>query len=532
MENNQRPVIIMPEGTTREVGSQAKSNNIMAGKILADVLKTTLGPRGMDKMLVNTIGDVKITNDGSTILKEIEPDHPAAQMIVDASKEQETNVEDGTTTVVVLTGELLKQAEKLLDEGISTSTILKGFKDATIKAKEVLNDISITDIKKENLVKIATTSMKGKGPKYDIEQIAEKLVEELLKVEKDGNINKDQIKLRKIHGESMESTEITEGVVVDKNVLESEMPKDVKNAKIALLQYPLDVKDLSNKAKIKITDPEELETYVKQEENLQKEEVDILANAGVNVLFCQKKISDISQHFLTKAGILSAKRVKNKDLERLSQATGAEIVNNIHELTEDDLGTAGHVYEKEVFEDTEYIFIEECKNPGTISIIVKGTTKVVTDQLEQAINDAIGAVSATLRNKKAIPGGGASDMAMAKQIKEYANTIGGKKQMAIIGFAQALEELPKALAHNAGLNTIDIMVQLKAAQTKSTNMGINVLTGNVSDMLEESILESTEVKDHILDSASEVTEQILRIDDVLAAQKQAPVGGDVGSPMM
>ncbi len=529
-QNQYQPIIILPQGTTRQIGSQAKRNNIMAGKELSYALKTTLGPRGMDKMMVNTLGDVKITNDGNTILKEMDVDHPVAEMLVELAKTQEKQIVDGTTTSVVLAGELLKQAENLLEEGLSTSLLVSGFQDAASKAKETLDEISI-DVNKEVLVKIAATSMKGKGPFDNVDVMAEKLVSALLNVEENGKIDMDMIKLRKIHGEAVEDTEITEGVTIDKNVLESEMPKDVKNAKIALLQYAIDARELQNDAKIKITAPGEMQAYLDKEKAMLEEEVQTIVDAGANVLFCNKKISDLGQHFLTKAGILSAKRVKSGDMERLAKATGGNIVNNIRELTSKDIGEAGHVYEREVFEDMEYIFVEDCKYPGTLNIIIRGTTKQVTDELEQAVNDAIGAVKVAIETEKAVPGAGASYMAMAKVLRKYAQSINSKKQLAIIGYAKALEEIPMALTTNAGLNTLDILTELRSAQDKSPNYGINVLKGEVTDVVKDGILEPKAGTVEIIDGATEASEQILRIDDVMAAKKEQAVGGDVpGTP--
>lgn len=529
-DNNQQPMIVLADGSTRTAGSQATKNNIMAAKILSNALKTTLGPRGMDKMLINTIGDVKITNDGYTILKETEPDHPAAKMIVDLAKMQEDEYGDGTTTAVVLVGEILKEAEKLIEQGIPISTIVKGLEKAKNKAIDVYDDIAIPTQKQE-LINIARTSMSGKGSFSNLDKMAEDIVTALLNVEENGHIDKDMIKIRKIHGEGTEDTEISECVTIDKNVVESEMPKDVKNAKIALLQYPMDARELQNDAKIKLTTPGEYQAYLDKEADMLKEEVQKLVDAGVNVLFNNKKISDLCQHYLTKAGILTAKRVKAGDLERLSKATGATLINDIKELTSDDLGEAGHVYERVVFEDREYIFIEDCKNSGVLNIIIRGSTKHITDQLEQAINDAISAVIRTKNDEKALPGGGAADIAASKAIKKYANQSTDKEQLVVNAFANALEQLPVALAKNAGLDTIDILTKLVAQQEVSTNMGINVIKQDVSDMKEDKILDSYNSKIGILESATETACEILRIDDVVATKPMTPVGGDMpGTP--
>ena len=530
VRNTQQPLILLADGSTRTVGSQATRNNIMAAKLLSNVLVTTLGPRGMDKMLINTIGDVKITNDGYTILKETEPDHPAAKMLVDLSKMQEEEYGDGTTTVVVLVGELLKQAEKLIEQGLPISTIVKGFEKAKNKTLEVLDDIAL-DADKEELINIARTSMSGKGSFTNLDKMAEELVTILLNVAENGEIDKDMIKIRKIHGEGTADTEITESVTVDKEVLESEMPRDVKNAKICLLQYPIDARELQNSAKIILNNPGEYQDYLDKEARMLEEEVQKIVDSGANVLFNNKKISDLGQHFLTKAGILSAKRVKIGDLERLAKATGANIVNNIRELTSEDLGEAGHVYEREVYEDREYIFVEECKNKGTLNIMVRGSTKHITDQLEQAINDAIGAVSHAIKNNKALPGGGASDVAAAKVLRKYANQFTDKRQLVINAYADALEQLPLALAKNAGMDIIDVSTQLIAAQEQSTNMGVNVIKREVRDMKEDHILESQISKKAIVDSCTEIAVEILRIDDVVASRPETPVGGDMpGTP--
>ncbi|OED30905.1 thermosome subunit alpha [Methanosphaera sp. WGK6] len=530
VQNNQQPLIVLADGSTRTVGSQATKNNIMAAKLLSNALKTTLGPRGMDKMLINTIGDVKITNDGYTILKETEPDHPAAKMIVELAKTQEDEYVDGTTTSVVLVGEILKQAEKLLEQGIAISTIVKGLEDAKNKTLDVFEDIAI-ETNEEELINVARTSMSGKGSFTNLDSMAEKLVKALLNVEQDGAIDKDMIKIRKIHGEGTADTEITESVTIDKSVLESEMPKDVKNAKIALLQYPIDARELQNDAKIKLTTPGEYQGYLDKEAAMLEEEVQTIVNSGATVLFNNKKISDLGQHYLTKAGILTAKRVKAGDLERLAKATGANIVNNIRELTSDDLGEAGHVYEREVFEDREYIFIEDCKNKGVLNIIIRGSTKHITDQLEQAINDAIGAVIRARKENKALPGGGAAEIAAAKALRKYANQFTDKKQLVILAYADALEQLPVALAKNAGMDTIDVLTEALAAQEESTNMGVNVIKREISDMKEDGVLDSKNTKVGIVDAATEVSGEILRIDDVVATKPMTPVGGDMpGTP--
>ncbi len=527
---NQQPIFILADGSQKTSGSQATQNNILAAKVLSEILKTTLGPRGMDKMLVNTIGDVKITNDGYTVLKETEPDHPAAKMVVELAKTQEEEYVDGTTTAVVLTGEILKEAEKLIEEGFPVATILNGFDVAIDKTLEIFDEIAI-ETNKEELIGIAKTSMSGKGSFSNIEQMATQLVEALLNVQENGEIDTDMIKIRQIYGASSETTEITESVTVDKEVLEAEMPHDIKDAKIALLEYPIDARELQNDAKIKLSSPGELQGYLDKEATMLQEEVDILADAGVNVVLNNKKISDLGQHYLEKAGMMAAKRVKAPDLERLAKATGGTIINNIREFTSDDIGEAGHVYEREVFEDREYIFIEDCKYKGVLNIIVRGSTKHITELLEQAFNDAIGAISKALKENKALPGGGADFVAAAKALRKYANQFTDKQQIVIQAYANALEAIPVAIVTNAGMDPLDIKTELLAAQDKSPYMGVNVLTGEVTNMKDEGILEAKNIQSSIVESATKIAEEVLRIDDVVAAQREAPVGGDMpGTP--
>jgi chaperonin GroEL (HSP60 family) len=451
-------------------------------------------------------------------------------MVVDLSKIQEEEYGDGTTTVVVLVGELLKQAEDLLEKGIPVVTIVKGFEEAKNKSLEILDDISF-EVDKKELVNIARTSMSGKGSFTNLDVMAEQLVEALLNVMDDGIIDKDMIKIRKIHGEQTASTEISESVTVDKSVLESEMPRDIKDAKICLLQYPIDARELQNEAKIKLTTPGEYQEYLDKEAAMLEEEVQKIVDSGANVLFNNKKISDLGQHYLTRAGILSAKRVKSGDLERLSKATGANIVNNIRELTSDDIGEAGHVYEREVYEDKEYIFVEDCKNKGTLNVIVRGSTKHITDLLEQAINDAIGAISKAIINNRALPGGGANDIAVAKALRKYSYTVSGKEQIAIKAYAKAIEQIPLALAKNAGMDTVDVLTDLLAAQEESTNMGVNVIKREVTDMRKDKVIESHITKKAIVESSTEIAGEVLRIDDVIASRPETPVGGDMpGTP--
>ncbi|MDR3223169.1 MAG: TCP-1/cpn60 chaperonin family protein [Methanobrevibacter sp.] len=517
MTNNNQPIYILPEDTQRFLGRDAQRMNILAGRVLAETIRTTLGPKGMDKMLVDGLGDVVLTNDGVTILQEMDIAHPAAKMIVEIAKKQESVVGDGTTTAVIIAGELLSKAEELLDEGIHSSTIVLGYRNALTKIYEILENISIKAKDKKTLLKVAMTAMTGKGFDYGKEQIAKLIVNGVLKIEEDGKVDKDNLNVQRISGGSVSDSKIIDGILIDKGRAIENMPKKIENAKIALLKYPLELKDLETDGKIKITDPSQLQAFLDNEEEMIKDMINKVIDSGANVLFCQKGIDDLALHYLSKAGIFAVKRAKKSDIKRLEKATGAKLVTSIDDLSPENLGEAGIVYEKKIF-DQILTFVEESKNPKATSIILRGSTKYVTSELERALDDGIGVVSATLEDGKVVIGGGSPEIEMAQQLKKYATTVSGREQLAIEAYAKALEVVPKTLAENAGLDSIDMLVDLRAAHDKSKYMGLNVFEGKIVDMKKAGIIEPQRIKKQAIQSATEVTEMILRIDDLIASK--------------
>ncbi len=511
-------ILILPEGTQRLLGRDAQRMNIMAGKALAETIRTTLGPKGMDKMLVDGLGDIVVTNDGVTILKEMDIEHPAAKMLVEVAKTQEDEVGDGTTTAVIIAGELLKKAEDLIEMEIHPTVISAGYRKAAIKAQEILDEISINASGPETLQSIAMTAMTGKGTEKARKPLAELIVKAVQMVEEDGEVDKDHININRIQGATVEESQIVNGVVIDKGRLDPSMPKKVEDARIALLKFPIEVKSLETDAKIKLTDPSQMQAFIEQEEKMIRDMVDKVVDSGANVLFCQKGIDDLAQHYLAREGILAVKRVRKSDIERLEKATGARVATNLDDLRTEDLGIAGQVYEKKIFDEV-LLFVEDCVDPKAVSIILRGSTKHVAEEVERAVDDAIGVVAATLEDGLVVAGGGAPEIAIAKGLKEYADTISGREQLAIGAFAAALEVVPKTLAENAGLDSIDALVDLKAAHEKSPYMGLNVFTGDVTDMKEAGVIEPKRVKKQAIQSAAEAAEMILRIDDVIASTR-------------
>jgi len=512
-----QPILIFPEGTDRLLGRDAQRMNIMAGKALADTIRTTLGPKGMDKMLVDSLGDIVVTNDGVTILKEMDIEHPAAKMLVEVAKTQEDEVGDGTTTAVIIAGELLKKAEELLDMGIHPSIVVMGYRQAAVKAQEILDLISFEADDRETLLKVAMTAISGKGTEIAREPLAELVVDAVMQVEEDGEVDKDNINIQRIAGESINESQIVNGVVIDKGRTDPGMPKQIEDAKIALIKYPLEIKDLETDAKISLTDPQQMHAFIEQEEQMLQEMVDRIIDSGANVLFCQKGIDDLAQHYLTRNGIYTIKRVKKSDMNMIEKATGAKLVTNIDDLTSEDLGEAGLVYEKKIFDEV-LTFIEDSKDPKAVSIIIRGSTKHIAEEVERAVEDAIGAVAATVEDKKVVAGGGAPEIAISKGLKEYADTISGREQLAVSAFAGALEIVPRTLAENAGLDSIDALVDLRAAHEKSLYMGLDVFQGGVVDMYPAGVIEPMRVKKQAIQSAAEAAEMILRIDDVIASK--------------
>ena len=512
-----QPIFILPEGTERYSKRDALRMNITAGKVLAGIVRTTLGPKGMDKMLVNSLGDVTVTNDGATIMREMEINQPAARMLVETAKKQEDIVGDGTTSVVVIAGELLSKAEELLEDGIATSVVVKGFRNATAKAVELLNEIAMDADDKDTLKKVAVTAMSGKGSDYAKEHLADLVVEAALRIEEDGKSEIDNINIQRVSGDSVEDSFLAEGIVIDKAPLSKNMPKEVKDAKIAIMKYPIELKDINTDAKIDITSPDQFEAFLDQEEQMIKDLVNRIIDSGVNVLFCQKGIDDMAEHYLKKAGIMAYKRVKKSDIERISKATGAKLVTDIEDLSEDKLGSAGRVYLNKLF-DHELTFIEECENPKASSIVLRGSTRYVTEQISRALDDALGVVAATIEEGKVLIGGGACEIDLIKGLRDYGESVSGREQLAILKYAEALEVIPRTLIENAGLDTINLIADLKAAHEDSPFIGINVFTGEVVDMKEAGVIEPLRVKIQALQSAGEASEMILRIDDMIAAR--------------
>ena len=512
-----QPIFILPQGTERYSKRDALRMNITAAKVLAGIVRTTLGPKGMDKMLVNSLGDITVTNDGATIMSEMDIAQPAARMLVETAKKQEDIVGDGTTSVVVIAGELLAKAEELLEDGIATSVVLKGYRNATEKAVELLNDIAIDAADEETLKKVAVTAMSGKGSDYAKEHLAEIVVKAALRIEEDGKSDIDNINIQRVSGDSVEDSFLAEGVVIDNHPVSKSMPRDVKDAKIAIMKYPIELKDMTTSTKIDITSPEQFELFLNNEEQMIKDLVQKIVDSGANVLFCQKGIDDMAEHYLRKEGIVAYKRVKKSDMERIEKATGAKLVTDIEDLTPDKLGHAGHVYLDKIF-DHELTFIEECENPKASSIVLRGSTRYVTEQISRAIDDALGVVAATIEEGKVLIGGGACEIDLVKQLRDYGESVSGREQLAILKYAEALEIIPKTLIENAGLDTINLIADLKAAHEESNLIGINVFTGEVVDMKEAGVIEPLRVKVQAIQSAGAATEMILRIDDMIAAR--------------
>jgi thermosome len=489
----------------------------------------------MDKMLVDELGDIVVTNDGVTILKEMSVEHPAAKMLIEVAKTQEKEVGDGTTTAVVIAGELLRKAEELLDQNIHPSVIINGYEMARNKAVEELKTIA-KDVKPEDtemLKKIAMTSITGKGAEKAREQLADIVVEAVRAVvdEETGKVDKDLIKVEKKEGAPIEETTLVRGVVVDKERVNPQMPKKVENAKIALLNCPIEVKETETDAEIRITDPTKLMEFIEQEEKMIKDMVEKIASTGANVVFCQKGIDDLAQHYLAKKGILAVRRVKKSDMEKLAKATGARIITKIDDLTPEDLGEAGLVEERKVAGDA-MIFVEECKHPKAVTILARGSTEHVVEEVARALDDAIGVVKCALEEGKIVAGGGATEIELAKRLRKFAETVAGREQLAVKAFADALEVIPRTLAENSGLDPIDMLVKLRAAHEKEGGevCGLDVFEGEVIDMLEKGVVEPLKVKTQAIDSATEASVMLLRIDDVIAAEKVRgdDKGGEAG----
>ena len=527
-------VIILREGTSRSRGQDALKANIMAAKIIAESVRSSLGPKGMDKMLVDGFGDVTITNDGATILDEMEVQHPAAKMMVEVAKTQDDEVGDGTTTSVVVAGELLKKAEELIDQGIHPTVIVDGYRQASIRALEVLDQIAIkidpTD--KAMLRRVAEVSLASKILAEDKEAMAELAVNAILQVAEktpDGyKVDIDDVKVEKKPGESLTDTSLIKGIVLDKEIVHPGMPKRVEDAKIALVDAPLEVEKTEFDAKINIENPEQMKSFLDEEEKMLKDMTDKVANSGANVLLCEKGIDDVAQHYLAKKGILAVRRVKQSDMEKLVKATGGKVVSNVNDLRPEDLGFAKLVEERKVADD-KMTFVEGSKNPKAVTILVRGGGERIVDEAERAIHDALCVVRDVVLDPRVVGGGGAPEAEVARRLREHAQKLSGKEQLAVIAFGEALETLPTALAENAGMDPIDILVQLRVAHEKGQLWaGVDVYESKVADLKERGILEPVGVKIQVIKSAAEAAGMILKIDDVIAAAKSS--AGGAGGP--
>jgi thermosome len=525
-----QPILILREGSQRTRGREAQNNNIMAAKAVAAAVRTTLGPKGMDKMLVDSLGDIVITNDGATILKEMDIEHPAAKMIVEVAKTQDDEVGDGTTTAAVLAGEFLKNAEELLEQNVHPTVIASGYRLASIKAKEILQTLAkpVTMEDKDLLFKIAATAITGKGAEAHKDVFANLSVNAVLAVVDKENgkytVDIEDIKVEKKVGANIEASELIEGMVIDKERVHTNMPKKVKDAKILLLNEALEIKKTEVDAEISIKSPDQLQLFLDQEEQMIHDMVNKVIDCGANVVFVQKGIDDIAQHYLAKAGVYAARRVKKSDMDKLARATGAKVLTSLKEISESDLGKAGNVEEKKIG-DEAMTYVTECHNPKAVSIILRGGTEHVVDEAERALHDALRVVGVAIEDEKLVAGGGSPEVELALRLREYSGTLTGREQLAVSKFAEALEVIPRTLAENAGLDPIDMLVEMRSQHEKGKKTaGLNVFTGKVVDMWKEGVVEPLRVKTQAIDSATEAATMILRIDDVLSS-KSAPGGG-------
>ncbi|MCI4353621.1 MAG: TCP-1/cpn60 chaperonin family protein [Thermoplasmata archaeon] len=536
MLTGQTPILILKEGTKRERGRGALANNIAAAKAIADAVRSTLGPRGLDKMLVDSMGDVVVTNDGVTILKEMDVEHPAAKMLVEVAKTQDQEAGDGTTTAVILAGELLKRAEALIEQNIHPTIISHGYRLAAQKALEVLSGLSepvkIDD--PETLRRVAVTSMSSKSVSFNRDLLADIAVKAVQAVAEKHDatytVDLDDIQIVKKQGGSITDSQLIEGVIVDKEKVHSGMPPRVETPKIALLDAALEIKKTEIDAKIEINEPSQLNAFLQEEENMLHRMVDQVKKSGANVVFCQKGIDDLAQHYLAKAGIYAVRRVKKSDMEKLAKATGASIVSKVSELSPEDIGTAGMVEERKIGEDT-LTFVTGAKNAKAVSVLLRGGTEHVLDEIERSMDDALNVVAVAVEDGKIVYGGGATAEEIALHLRDEAAKVGGREQMAFETFAEALESVPRTLAENAGLDPIDILIELRQSHKSGKKFaGVNVHSGKVDDMKVLHVVEPIRVGRQAIESATDAAVMILRIDDVIASKTGAPPGGGGGGP--
>jgi thermosome len=507
------------EEGNRILGRDAQRNNILAARVVAETVKTTLGPKGMDKMLVDRTGNIVVTNDGVTILDEMEIEHPAAKMIVEIARTQEAEVGDGTTTAVMLAGKFLENAEKLLDMKIHPTIITRGYRWAEEKAQEILKELAIEINSKEELMKVAQTAMTGKGAEYLKEKFGEIIVDAVDIVAEGNRINLEDIRIEKQKGRAIEDSELIKGIVIDKERINQDTPRRVDDAKIALIEEALEVRSPEMDAKISVSSPDQLQSFLNQEDSILKSKVEWIKESGANVVFVQKGIDELVQHYLARSGIYAVRRVAKSDMQNLAKATGAKIVSKLSEISPGDLGYASYVEERKEGEEG-MTYIMGCKNPKALTILIRGGSEHVIDEIERAIKDALGDVAATLKDSLIVAGGGAVEIELSKRLKKFASTLGGRERLAVEEFASALEFIPVTLAENAGMDPIDILTELRASHDAGMkNVGLNLFNGKVEDTLAVGIIEPLRIKTQAIASASEVAIMILRIDDVIAAKK-------------
>ncbi len=522
------PVIVLKEGTRQSRGRDAQRNNIQAAKLIAEIISTSLGPRGMDKMLVDSLGDITITNDGATILKEIDVQHPAAKMMVEVAKATDSEVGDGTTSAVVMAGALLEKAESLIDNEIHPVIIADGYKKASTEAIKVLAEISkkVDPKNRDVLERIAKTAMQTKLVSIEAGDLSKIVVDAALLVieEKLGSyrVGLDNIKVEKKTGGSVSDSQIVNGIVLDKEVVSSGMPKKIEDAKIALLSAPLEIEKTEFEAKINISSPNQIKSFMEEENAILKEMVEKIKQTGANVVLCQKGIDEIIQHYLTKASVLAVRRIKESDMSKLAKATGGRIVGSVSDLSEKDLGQAQNVEEKTVEED-KWVFIEGCKNPKAVSLLIRGGSQRVIDEADRSIHDALMVVKDVIERPLILPGGGAPEEYVANHLRNWAKTLSGREQLAVEKFAEAIESIPLALARNAGMNPIDAITQLRAKHSAGEKyVGVDVIGGEVGDMEKIDVVEPLKVKEQVIKSATETANMILRIDNVVAVSRSSP----------
>ncbi|MBM3910289.1 MAG: thermosome subunit [Thaumarchaeota archaeon] len=534
------PVILLKEGTRQSRGRDAQRNNISAAKLIAEIISTSLGPRGMDKMLVDSLGDITITNDGATILKEIDVQHPAAKMMVEVAKATDSEVGDGTTSAVVMAGALLEKAESLIDNEIHPVIIADGYKKASKKASEILLEIAqkVNVDDRSTLEKIAKTAMQTKLVSIEASDLAKLVVEACLSIreEKKGEykIKIDNIKVEKKAGGSVSDSQIVNGIVLDKEVVNTGMPKKVENAKIALISAPLEIEKTEFEAKINISDPNQIKSFMEEEDKILRDMVEKIKSAKANVVLCQKGIDDIVQHYLAKADILAVRRIKESDMAKLAKATGGRMVGSVNDLSEKDLGVAQNVEEKQI-ENDNWVYIEGCKNPKAVTVLIRGGSQRVIDEAERSIHDALMVVKDVVERPLMLAGGGSPEAYVALKLRAWSQSLSGREQLAVEKFAEALESIPLALAKNAGMNPIDAITQLRAKQSAGEKYtGIDVINGTVGDISKLDVLEPLKVKEQVIKSATETANMILRIDNVVAVSKSIsppqgmPPGGGMG----